>query len=129
MQDEALTQLIERGVAEARLPNYAATSVIAKYGDGAACDVCNRPGGYADVMYALRFGRGDGARPLLMHYRCFEFWESAIRRPVLRLVTAMPPASAACRLDHEDAVADPLRRAAASLRPRDVGHAFEIKRR
>lgn len=87
MDDAALTDLIEDAIADGRLPTIAATSIIGKYGDGTACNFSNARIFHSDVMYVLHFCDAHQRRSLLVHYRCFELWDTAMRRPVLRLVT------------------------------------------
>lgn len=80
MDDEALVARVRQAIAEGRLPNYAASQILAAYGDGAPCEVCSKPISAHDVRYELRFGSAPNAETLRMHLRCFLAWERALRR-------------------------------------------------
>jgi len=75
MDDVALRELVRELLGDGRLPKSASSSLIAKYGDGTVCDVCERPVVGSTVMYLLNFGSGDEAQQFLMHFKCFMVWD------------------------------------------------------
>lgn len=78
MNDTELRHLVQRLIREGRLPPVPDVKLLAGYGQGALCAVCSLPMGASDVVYELRFGRGDDVLALVMHYHCFDIWDSAI---------------------------------------------------
>ncbi len=75
--DEALEALARQLVSEGRLPNYGASQIRARYGDGSACALCGKRIGTNDVMYDLRFGAEER---LNFHLECFLCWERTLVR-------------------------------------------------
>jgi hypothetical protein len=63
-------------LAEGELPKEPANQIIAGFGDGAVCRLCERPVGTSDVAYELTFGVEAGARKIVLHYACFILWDT-----------------------------------------------------
>jgi hypothetical protein len=80
LADDALAVLVRQLVSDARLPDFAASQIIARYGDDSSCAACGKNVRNDDVMYELRFGIGRAGDLLKMHLRCFLAWERAITR-------------------------------------------------
>jgi hypothetical protein len=74
-EEVLLRQRVRHLVAHGELPRDPATQIIAGFGDGAVCVVCERPVQSADVAYELRFGTEADARKMVMHYACFIIWD------------------------------------------------------
>jgi hypothetical protein len=77
MEENALLDLVRRLISMGRLPTETATRVIAGYGDGRSCDVCEKAIPRSAVVYVASFGSGEHALPLSMHYDCFVNWDRA----------------------------------------------------
>ena len=78
-------------LAEGELPKEPATRIIAGFGDGAVCFVCERPVQSSDVAYQLSFGAGAGARSVVMHYSCFILWDRERAAPTGDTPPVQPP--------------------------------------
>lgn len=78
MNDTELRHLVQRLIREGRLPRVPDVKLLAGYGQGALCAVCSLSMGASDVVYELRFGRGDDVLALVMHYHCFDIWDCVI---------------------------------------------------
>lgn len=63
-------------LAEGELSREPANQIIAGFGDGAVCRLCERPVATADVAYELTFGTDSAARKIVMHYACFILWDT-----------------------------------------------------
>lgn len=75
-RDEVLHARVRHLLAEGELPKEPANQIIAGFGDGAVCRVCERPVDTADVAYELTFGTDVAARKVVMHYGCFILWDT-----------------------------------------------------
>ena len=75
-QEDILLERVRRLLAEGELPREPANQIIAGFGDGAVCRLCERPVETADVAYELTFGVDTHARKIVMHYACFILWDS-----------------------------------------------------
>ncbi len=75
-QEEKLHARARQLLAQGELPREPANQIIAGFGDGAVCRLCERPVDTADVAYELTFGTDAAARKMVMHYGCFILWDS-----------------------------------------------------
>jgi hypothetical protein len=75
MVEPALSRLVKTLIADERLPRSGADGLLAKYGDGTTCSVCQKAVGGSAVMYLLSFGSGQEQRKLAMDFTCFMAWD------------------------------------------------------
>src|SRR5688572_15833420 len=75
-QEDVLQARVRQLLAEGELPREPANQIIAGFGDGAVCRLCERPVSTADVAYELTFGTDAAARKVIMHYGCFILWDT-----------------------------------------------------
>jgi len=77
VSEQDLAELVQRLLAEGRLPRVRSAILLAGYGRGELCSVCTVPMAATDVVYELRFAPGDERSPVIVHYGCFIAWERA----------------------------------------------------
>jgi hypothetical protein len=75
-REEKLQGRVRHLLAQGELPREPANQIIAGFGDGAVCRLCERPVVTSDVAYELTFGTDASARKIVMHYSCFILWDT-----------------------------------------------------
>jgi hypothetical protein len=75
MSNEKLRTLIRARIADGSLPTEPARQILARYADGAICDICAGATESGAITYTARMGASSAARTMLMHGTCFEIWD------------------------------------------------------
>jgi hypothetical protein len=86
MSNEKLRTMIRARLADGSLPTEPARQILARYADGAICDICAQATESGVITYTARMGAAPTARTMLMHGTCFEIWD--IERSGSRQTTA-----------------------------------------
>lgn len=80
MDEQELCELARRMLRAGRLPRARSGKLLAGYGKGELCAVCESPMTTADVVYELRVAP-DSERTMALHFQCFAAWDRARTEP------------------------------------------------